>query len=180
MFPGHLAIYRRLPDRSARCTVSSRYNRSAGDSAFGEMITSNKSMLFPYPFSASSMSRPLPSEICWRDSARSERICSWPIGTNGFAGLMDVNSFWVNSMTLILASSGIASSMDTVASKVLMGKPPLMIGFIEIAIVCYVINTGLKPEKDKNDGLTGSAFMLFLFLSGFALASSYYWNIRKL
>lgn len=42
----------------------------------------------------------------------------------------------------------------------------IMIGFIEIAIVCYVINTGLKPEKDKNDGLTGSAFMLFLFFVG--------------
>ena len=63
------------------------------------------------------MSRPLPSEICWRDSARSERICSWLTGMNGFEGFLDVNSFWVNCMTLILASSGIASSMDTVASK---------------------------------------------------------------
>lgn len=42
----------------------------------------------------------------------------------------DVNSFWVNSMTLILAFSGIASSMDTVASKVLMGKSPFMTGKI--------------------------------------------------
>ena len=73
------------------------------------------------------MSRPLPSEVCWRDPARSERICSWLSGTNGFAGFLEVNRLLVNSMTLILASSGIASSMDTVASKVLMGKPPFII-----------------------------------------------------
>lgn len=42
----------------------------------------------------------------------------------------------------------------------------LMIGFIEIAIVCSIINAGLKSENRKNFGLTGSALMLFLFFVG--------------
>ena len=50
---------------------------------------------------------------------------------------LDVNSFCVNSMTLILASSGIASSMKTVASKALMGNPPLMIRIHRKSVSAY-------------------------------------------
>ena len=58
-------------------------------------------------------------------------------GTNGFAGFLEVKSCYVYSNTLNLASSGIASSMDTVASKVLMEKPPLLVCIVRKSISPY-------------------------------------------
>ena len=93
------------------------------EECYSDKLRQNENSYVAFHGGLSSISSLFPSEICWRDSARSERICSWVTGTNGFAGFLEVNSFCVNSITLSRASSGIASSMETVASKVLMGKP---------------------------------------------------------